>query len=87
MRHSSHWSFPVSVINELDGLAKGVLEGKYSTAHHGVMVKDGSEAAVLFLEAQFGKRNPNLRALTSKGSIMDTIAFRSEEAHQEVING
>ena len=51
------------------------------------MVKDGSEAAVLFLEAQFGKRNPNLRALTSKGSIMDTIAFRSEEAHQEVING
>lgn len=74
----------LSVINELDGLAKGTIEGKYSSQHHGEMVREGAEAAVTFLETSFGKRHPNLRALTSKGSVMDTISFRSEETLQEV---
>lgn len=38
-----------------------------------------SREAVHFLEEQFAQRNPHVKAITSKGSILDTISFRSEE--------
>ena len=36
-------------------------------------------AAVDFLEDRFSGRHPKLKALTSKGTELDTIAFRNEE--------
>ncbi len=67
------------MINELDGLAKGVREGYYDSVEHAEMVHQNSTAAVFYLEEQFGSRNPHVKALTSKGTVMETIAFRSEE--------
>ena len=35
--------------------------------------------AIDFLESEFSQRNPQVKAVTSKGSELDTIAFRSED--------
>lgn len=35
--------------------------------------------AIDFLECEFSQRNPQVKAVTSKGSELDTIAFRSED--------
>lgn len=67
------------VINELDGLARNPKENCYDTIEHAEMVRMGAEKAVEFLEAEFERRNQHLKAVTSKGSILETIAFRSEE--------
>ena len=72
------------MINELDGLAKGSKEGQYDTAEHAVMVRSGAESAIRFLEAEFESRGGHIRAMTSKGTTMDTIAFRSEESMETV---
>ena len=72
------------MINELDGLAKGSRVGQYDNAEHAATVKEGAIQAVSYLEAQFGARNQHLRALTSKGTPMDTISFRSEETSEDV---
>lgn len=48
------------------------------------MVKRHASAAVTFIEEQFEARNSRVRALTSKGSLLDTIAFRSEETQEGV---
>eukprot|EP00057_Strongylocentrotus_purpuratus_P028192 XP_011682666.1 PREDICTED: telomerase-binding protein EST1A isoform X1 [Strongylocentrotus purpuratus] len=71
---------PLVVINELDGLARGSREGQYSDPHHAVKVQHGARYAVEYLEEEFANRNRYLRALTSKGSSLDNIRFRSEEA-------
>ncbi|XP_061154726.1 telomerase-binding protein EST1A isoform X3 [Syngnathus typhle] len=74
---------PLIVITELDGLAKGqeVLGGgghPVVAAHaHGVQEK--ARQAVLFLEQAFEAREPRLRALTSRGTQLESIAFRSED--------
>ncbi|XP_063966435.1 telomerase-binding protein EST1A-like [Lytechinus pictus] len=71
---------PLVVINELDGLARGSREGQYSDPHHAVKVQHGARYAVEYLEEEFANRNRYLCALTSKGSILDSIRFRSEDA-------
>ncbi len=48
------------------------------------MVRASSKAAVDFLEEEFESRNGHLKCMTSKGSVLDTIAFRSEESHDQV---
>jgi len=48
------------------------------------MVQTEASDAVTYLEDQFEKRNCHLRALTSKGTVMDTISFRSEEKQDGV---
>ncbi|XP_071094020.1 telomerase-binding protein EST1A-like [Haliotis cracherodii] len=70
---------PLVVINELDGLAKGSREGQYETAEHAGIVKSRSQQAIIFLEEEFERKNSHIRAQTSKGSILETISFRSEE--------
>ena len=79
--------FVLTVINELDGLAKGNRAQQYESREHAAMVKAEARSAVQFLEEAFESRNSRLRAVTSKGSTLDTIAFRSEEGHQEVSLG
>ncbi|XP_031553390.1 telomerase-binding protein EST1A-like [Actinia tenebrosa] len=70
---------PLVVINELDGLKKDLMIDKYHDFAHAQMVLENSRAAIDFLEDQFSLRSPNVKAVTSKGTVMDTIAFRSED--------
>ncbi|XP_030648686.1 telomerase-binding protein EST1A [Chanos chanos] len=75
---------PLIVITELDGLAKG-LENREGGDSGGVggaharLVQERAKAAVTFLERSFETREPCLRALTSRGNQLESIAFRSED--------
>ena len=73
------------MLNELDGLAKGSKVGQYDSVEHANMVRSNAEAAVRTVEEEFAARNSHWKAMTSKGSMMDTIAFRSEETVEVVI--
>ncbi|KAF4082130.1 hypothetical protein AMELA_G00148130 [Ameiurus melas] len=71
---------PLIVITELDGLAKGQeCRDVDSIAAHARLVQDSAKAAVAFLEKGFEAREPGLRALTSRGNQLESIAFRSED--------
>ncbi|XP_034405570.1 telomerase-binding protein EST1A isoform X5 [Cyclopterus lumpus] len=86
---------PLIVITELDGLAKGQDNfgggvgsggrstggrGNYNvTAAHVRAVQEKARLAVAFLEKGFEAREPYLRALTSRGNQLESIAFRSED--------
>lgn len=74
----------ISVINELDGLTLGARDHQYDSPNHAHMVKCQAQAAIEFLQAEFEQKNTHLRAQTSKGSILETIAFRSEESDSSV---
>lgn len=70
------------MITELDGLAKGQEcrdVDSVGEAAHARMVQECAKAAVTFLEKGFEAREPGLRALTSKGNQLESIAFRSED--------
>ena len=73
-----------SVITELDGLAKGQESRDGDSvggggAAHARLVQEQAKLAVFFLEKGFEAREPGLRALTSRGSQLESIAFRSED--------
>lgn len=86
---------PLIVITELDGLAKGQdnfggglgsvvrnagSRGNYNAgADHLRAVQEKARLAVVFLEKGFEAREPCLRALTSRGNQLESIAFRSED--------
>ncbi|XP_066507720.1 telomerase-binding protein EST1A isoform X2 [Hoplias malabaricus] len=75
---------PLIVITELDGLAKGQESHNGDSAvgggaAHAKLVQECAKAAVAFLEKGFEAREPGLRALTSRGSQLESIAFRSED--------
>ena len=72
------------MINELDGLAKGSREGQYKDPIHAYQVKSCAASAMRYLEEQFELGNKHVRALTGKGTVMDTIMFRSEESSNKV---
>lgn len=86
--------FSLSVITELDGLAKGQesfggvgsggrgtgSRGNYNVSvAHIRAVQEKARLAVAFLEKGFEAREPCLRALTSRGNQLESIAFRSED--------
>lgn len=79
-------TIPLIVINELDGLAKGSRMGQYDSQEHANKVKRSAEETIRYLEAEFQKKNNSLRAQTSKGNIMETISFRSEETETDAGN-
>ncbi|XP_023272358.1 telomerase-binding protein EST1A isoform X1 [Seriola lalandi dorsalis] len=86
---------PLIVITELDGLAKGQdnfgggvgsggrnigTRGNYNVSvAHVRSVQEKARLAVAFLEKGFEAREPCLRALTSRGNQLESIAFRSED--------
>ena len=72
------------MINELDGLAKGSRSGQYESSDHAAMVQSAAFETVRTLEREFAHHNQHLRALTSKGTVMTTIAYRSEEEAEGV---
>lgn len=83
------------MITELDGLAKGQdpsggamgtggrstgSRGNYNVSmSHVRAVQEQARSAVAFLERGFEAREPCLRALTSRGNQLESIAFRSED--------
>lgn len=85
---------PLIVITELDGLAKGQdnfggagtggrTVGSRTNSNvnvaHIKAVQEKAKAAVAFLERGFESREQCLRALTSRGNQLESIAFRSED--------
>ncbi|XP_018603749.2 telomerase-binding protein EST1A isoform X1 [Scleropages formosus] len=72
---------PLIVITELDGLARGQEHrgggGGSVTGTRGL--QERAKIAVNFLERGFETREPCLRAMTSRGSQLESIAFRSED--------
>uniref|UniRef100_A0A7N6AZI7 Telomerase-binding protein EST1A n=1 Tax=Anabas testudineus TaxID=64144 RepID=A0A7N6AZI7_ANATE len=68
---------PLIVITELDGLAKG--QDNFGGMAHVRAVQDKARLAVAFLEKGFEARESCLRALTSRGNQLESIAFRSED--------
>ncbi|KAM8976872.1 telomerase-binding protein EST1A isoform 2-T2 [Pelodytes ibericus] len=69
---------PLIVIHELDGLAKG-QEFDQRNIGQARALQEKARKAIQFLEQGFEARDPFLRALTSRGSELDSIAFRSED--------
>ena len=59
-------------------------EGYYESMEQAEMVRSIAEDSVQFLEKKFESRNPHLHAITSKGTILDTIVYRCEESEGEV---
>ena len=47
-------------------------------------MKHRAKATIDYLEQEFEKKNSHLKAQTSKGSVLETIAFRVEETDKTV---
>ncbi|KAM3934069.1 telomerase-binding protein EST1A isoform 2-T2 [Leptodactylus fuscus] len=69
---------PLIVIHELDGLAKG-QDVDQRSAVQARSLQEKARKAIQFLEHGFEARDPFLRALTSRGNELESIAFRSED--------
>ncbi|CAH8473200.1 unnamed protein product [Schistosoma turkestanicum] len=81
----------LEVVNELDTLSRygsssnsaGGFDRSYDTTVGGEVTRAGliqerAKLAINYLEYQFEHRNSRLRALTARGSLMETIAYRNE---------
>lgn len=69
---------PLIVIHELDGLAKG-QDVDQRSAVQARSLQEKARKAIQFLEHGFEARDPFIRALTSRGNELESIAFRSED--------
>ncbi len=76
---------PLLVINELDKLGKSLntLSNEHDSTEHAEYVQTSARKAILYLTQKFEKRERNLKAMTSQGSILETITFRSEEVRTQ----
>ena len=77
---------PLLVINELEKLAKSISNYNDDSIEHAEMVQRNAKKAMEFLHEKFEKRERNLKALTSQGSTLETIQFRSEELKAQGTN-
>ena len=75
---------PLLVINELDKLAKSVANCADDSIEHAEYVQASAARAIAFLHERFERRERNLKAMTSHGSLLETIQFRSEELKSKV---
>ncbi|KAJ7308999.1 hypothetical protein JRQ81_008283 [Phrynocephalus forsythii] len=73
---------PLIVINELDGLARGP-DSEHWVGGYARLLQERACKAVEFLEGRFERRDSYLRALTSRGSELDSIAFRREDLSRQ----
>jgi protein SMG6 len=76
---------PLLVINELDKLAKSLVSFNDDSIEHAEYVQKSAKEAIKYLVDKFDRRERNLKALTSQGSVLETIQFRSEEVRGKVI--
>lgn len=75
---------PLVVINELDKLAKSICNYNDDSVEHAEMVQRNAKLSMQYLNERFEMRERNLKALTSQGSVLETIQFRSEEIKTQV---
>lgn len=69
---------PLVVLNELDGLAKGIKMGqaiKYDDSDHVTMIAEKAQLALAFLR----DRPTNTKCVTSKGTILPSFGVTTEE--------
>ena len=66
---------PLVVLHELDGLAKGGIHGKYTSREHAKMVQENAKRGVAFLK----ERGSNTKCITSKGTILTSLAVTTEQ--------
>lgn len=78
------WDCVSSVINELDGLAKG-QETDHRAGGYARVVQEKARKSIEFLEQRFESRDSCLRALTSRGNELESIAFRSEDISGQMV--
>lgn len=78
------WNCISSVINELDGLAKG-QETDHRAGGYARVVQEKARKSIEFLERRFESRDSCLRALTSRGNELESIAFRSEDITGQLV--
>uniref|UniRef100_A0A8I4A322 Nonsense-mediated mRNA decay factor n=1 Tax=Callithrix jacchus TaxID=9483 RepID=A0A8I4A322_CALJA len=76
---------PLIVINELDGLAKG-QETDHRAGGYARVVQEKARKSIEFLEQRFESRDSCLRALTSRGNELESIAFRSEDITGQLVS-
>ena len=81
---NSFWDCVSSVINELDGLAKG-QETDHRAGGYARVVQEKARKSIEFLERRFESRDSCLRALTSRGNELESIAFRSEDITGQLV--
>jgi protein SMG6 len=70
---------PLLVINELEKLSKSISNCNDDSLEHAQYVQRSAKKSIQFLNDKFDKRDRNIKAITSQGSILETIQFRSEE--------
>jgi protein SMG6 len=70
---------PLIVINELDKLAKSISNYNDDSIEHAEYVQRNAKKSMTFLNEKFENRERYIKAMTSQGSVLETIQFRSEE--------
>ena len=75
---------PLLVINELDKLSKSISNCNDDSIEHAEYVQRNAKRSIEYLNEKFEKREKNIKALTSQGSVLETIQFRSEELKKQV---
>jgi hypothetical protein len=78
---------PLLVINELDKLSKSISNYNDDSIEHAEMVQRNAKQSMAYLNEKFENRERNLKVMTSQGSVLETLQFRSEEIKAQVICG
>ncbi|XP_054290937.1 telomerase-binding protein EST1A isoform X2 [Macrosteles quadrilineatus] len=73
---------PLVVLNELDGLAHGRRDPSARPQHRAMV----TESAALALEFLRSKTGPGVRCVTTRGTVLNSAAFTSEEDCQDMTN-
>lgn len=75
---------PLLVINELEKLAKSISYLNDDSLEHAEYLQRNAKKSIEFLNNKFEKRERNIKAMTSQGSVLETIQFRTEEVVKPV---
>lgn len=77
---------PLLVINELEKLAKSISNYNDDSIEHAEYVQRNARKSIGYLNEKFEKRQRNIKAITSQGTVLETIQFRTEEICKPVIS-
>lgn len=75
---------PLLVLNELEKLAKYLSYSNDDSLEHAEYLQRSAKKSIEFLNKKFEKRDKNIKAMTSQGSVLETIQFRTEEVVKHV---
>lgn len=76
---------PLLVVSELDKLSKSIATWMDDSLEHAEYVQRRAKSALQYLNDKFEARQRNIKAMTSQGSVLETIQFRTEEIHKPVL--